>query len=164
MISLIVAHDNNRCIGLNGDMPWGKSLKYDLAWFRRNTINKIVIMGSNTFHSIGKPLPDRHNIVLTHDYYKSLLYLSQGCEVSVTVEDLIERYENSEEEVFVIGGEDIYNQFLPHANKLYITHILHDFEGDTFFPYYNNNEYSKTYDSAIEDVYNIRFMIIEKNK
>jgi dihydrofolate reductase len=90
-------------------------------------------MGRKTFESIGKPLPNRTNIVLTKDPSFS----PDGCYIYDTITDIIHEYNSyalPDEEVFIIGGQSIYEQFLPHADRLYITHINHEFDGDAFFP------------------------------
>lgn len=136
MISLIVAHDQNCCIGKNNKLLW--HIPNDLTHFKNKTSGKIVIMGRKTYNSIGRELPNRLNIVLT----KNPFFKTESS--SVLVFDNIERITRNiseEEEVFVIGGEQIYKQFLPIADKLYITYVDHSFEGDTYFPKYNLNEW-----------------------
>ncbi len=103
--------------------------------FVRTTKGKTVIMGQNTYDSLHiKPLPGRKNIVLTLD--KSLK--APGCEISQNLKNIAERYKDSEEEVFIIGGASIYKQFLPYADKLYLTLVQDDPEADTWFPDYSN--------------------------
>lgn len=125
-IALIWAMDKNGLIGANNKMPW--RLPAEMAYFRATTTGHPVIMGRLTYESIGKPLVDRTNIVLTrNDDYKP-----DGCIVVHSVEQTLDLY--PEEKVFVIGGAQVYRQFLPHADLLYVTRIDHDFSGDEYFP------------------------------
>ncbi len=129
MISLIWAMDNNRLIGANNQMPWSISdLPADMAWFRQHTLGKPVLMGRKTFASIGKPLPNRRNIVLSRQQGLAL----EGCEVAHSLEDAMRIAGN--EELMVMGGAEVYAQALPLADRLYITHIDHAFTGDAWFP------------------------------
>ncbi len=132
MIYLVVAHDVNRVIGKDNKMPWHYS--EDLKYFKSVTLNKNVLMGSNTLDSIisylGKPLPKRHTILLT-----SRKEVSYDVEIVNSVSDAIEKYKN--EDLFVVGGKSVYEQFLPFADYLYITLINKEFVGDTYFPEYD---------------------------
>ncbi|WP_332650107.1 type 3 dihydrofolate reductase [Lysinibacillus sp. 54212] len=127
MISLIVAFDKNRVMGYENAMPW--HLPGDLKYFKEQTMGKPMIMGRKTFESIGRPLPGRRNIVITRnpDYY------AEGIETVSSLEEAIALAGNIPE-IMIIGGEQIFKLSLPIADKLYITHIDHEFEGDTFFP------------------------------
>lgn len=137
MISLIAALAVDRVIGMENAMPW--HLPADLAWFKRNTVDKPVIMGRLTWESIGRPLPGRKNIVISSQ---------PGSDDRVT-------WVNSPEaalqacgdvdEIMVIGGGRVYAQFLPMATTLYLTHIDAEVEGDTHFPDYNPDEWESTF-------------------
>lgn len=124
--------DRNKGIGIRGRLPW--HLSSDLGRFRSLTLFKPVIMGNGTYRSIGKPLPFRHNIVLTRRSHMNEFMFKN------TVEDCIEhalrRIEVGTEnpEIFVIGGASVYKLFMPIASKLYITHVDHTFKCDRFFP------------------------------
>ncbi|TDB50315.1 MULTISPECIES: dihydrofolate reductase [Bacillaceae] len=126
MISLIVAMDNNRLIGKENDLPW--RLPADLQYFKQTTTGHTIVMGRKTFESIGKPLPNRRNVILTgnKDYHH------EGVKVIHSVDDLISLEEESE--LFVIGGATVYEQTMNVATRLYVTHIEEAFEGDTYFP------------------------------
>jgi len=124
-LSIIVAMTNNRVIGKDNEMPW--HLSDDLKNFKKLTLGKTVIMGRLTYDSIGKPLPKRRNIVLS----RSLK--DEKVNVFSNVEEALEET-SSEEEVFIIGGQDIYSQTIKKATKLYITMIDSEIEGDKFFP------------------------------
>ncbi|HLS61684.1 MAG TPA: dihydrofolate reductase [Virgibacillus sp.] len=134
MISLLVAMDRNRVIGFENEMPW--HLPKDLAYFKEKTIGNSIIMGRKTFDSIGRVLPKRNNIVLT----RSKDEFPEGVTVINDVE-LIQQWAAAypDEEYFVIGGGDLFEQILPYADRMYITEIDEAFKGDTYFP-----EFSKT--------------------
>lgn len=127
---MIVAHADNRVIGKDNDMPW--HLPADLAYFKQTTLGKPVIMGRKTFESIGRPLPGRQNIVIT----RNAAYVADGVEVVDSIEAAL-ALTKGVEEVMVIGGGAIYQHCLPAANKLYVTHIEANIEGDTQFPEYD---------------------------
>jgi len=129
MISLIVAHDKNRVIGYENKMPW--HLPGDLQYFKEMTMGKPIIMGRKTFESIGRPLPGRRNIVIT----RNRQYNSDGIETVPSLDEALMLTKN-DEEVMIIGGEQIFRLALPLANRLYITQINAEFNGDTFFPSY----------------------------
>ena len=127
-IFLIAAVDRNLAIGKDGKIPW--HIKEDLQYFKKNTLNTSMIMGRSTFESIGKPLPDRKNIVMT----KSPSNREGVIEVT-SATGAIEEANNTSNKISVIGGESIYKAFLPLANKLLLTEINITVEdADTFFP------------------------------
>lgn len=137
IISLIAALAADRVIGMENTMPW--HLPADLAWFKRNTLNKPIIMGRKTFESIGRPLPGRQNIVLSSQ---------PGSDQSVTWVTSLEQALTAAgdvEEVMVIGGGRVYAQFLPRANRLYLTHIDAEVEGDAHFPDYEPDEWESSF-------------------
>lgn len=146
MISLIFAIDENNLIGKGNDLPW--HYPEDLKYFKDVTSGKTVLMGENTFYSIynriGKPLPKRNNIVAT---------LNKDLKIDgvTVIYDLISFLkEDRDEEIFIIGGKQIYQLCLPYADKLYITHIHRAYEGDVYFPKINYDEYNvvKSIDSG----------------
>lgn len=134
-ISIIAAMGNKRVIGIENRLPW--QLPADMQWFRRCTMGKPIIMGRTTFESIGKPLPGRKNIVVT----RNKQYQLDGAVVVHSLEAAIEAVQG-DDEAMIIGGSNIYNQALDIANKLYITHIHADFEGDSWFPAYDESQWS----------------------
>lgn len=131
-ISFLFAMDEARGIGINNRLPW--RLPADLAFFRKTTTGHTVLMGRKTYDSIGKPLPKRHNIVLTRDTGFS----AEGVEVIHSPEEVAKQYgwtgPRQDEELFVIGGAEVFRQLLPFADRMYVTEIAHRFEADTFFP------------------------------
>ncbi|NGQ94663.1 dihydrofolate reductase [Brevibacillus sp. SYP-B805] len=161
MISLIVAMDQNRLIGRNNGLPW--RLPADLQYFKRVTSGKTVIMGRKTYESIGRPLPNRRNIILTtrKDFRPA------GCTTYDSVDELMARLPQ-EEEAFVIGGAEIYRLFLPFADRMYITLIDHAFTGDAYFPSYDESEWrlisSEPGTQNEENPYPYRFTVWERVK
>lgn len=133
MISLIVAHDPNRVIGFENKMPW--HIPGDLAYFKKTTMDKAIVMGRNTFESIGRVLPGRKNIIVS----RNPDYKIEGAEVVTDLVEAIEIASAHHEEVMVIGGEQIFRAVLPDADRLYITFIQQSFEGDTYFPPYGDD-------------------------
>lgn len=127
MISLIAAMSKNRVIGKDNQLPW--HIPEDFQYFKEMTLEKPIIMGRKTFESIGRPLPKRRNIILTRDTH----FETPGCEVFHTIEDVLKALKN-EPEIMVIGGATIYEQFLPLADRIYLTEVNIDIEGDAFFP------------------------------
>lgn len=126
-ISLIVAVAENGIIGTGGTMPW--HITEDFAHFKAVTLGHSVVMGRKTYESIGRPLPRRRNIVITRNADLRI----EGCEMATSLESAVAMCEG-EEEIFVIGGGEIYRQAMPLAHKLYITHVGMRAEGDTRFP------------------------------
>ncbi|MDO6427090.1 type 3 dihydrofolate reductase [Thalassotalea sp. 1_MG-2023] len=132
ILSMIVAHAADRIIGRDNDMPW--HLPADLAYFKKTTLGKPVIMGRKTFESIGRPLPGRLNIVISRDPS----YEADGITTVNSVEQALDTAKGVEE-IMVIGGGAIYQHCLPKADRLYITHIDGHIAGDTRFPEYDND-------------------------
>lgn len=159
MISLIVAHDKNRVIGYKNKMPW--HLPGELQYFKEQTMGKPMIMGRKTFDSIGRPLPGRRNIVITRNEN----YIAEGIEVVTSLEEAL-RLAGDVEEVMIIGGEQIFKIVLPLADRLYITHIEHEFNGDTFFPMYGDgwSLISKSEPIETPDGYSYTYCIYDRNK
>lgn len=128
MISIVVAMDKNRVIGKNNQLPW--HLPADLAFFKKVTMGKAIVMGRKTHESIGRPLPGRENIILT----KNKDYQAEGCTIIHSIDDVFDLEKTENGEVCVIGGAEIFKEVLNCSDRLYITEIDHEFEGNTFFP------------------------------
>ncbi|MCC7160321.1 dihydrofolate reductase [Candidatus Nomurabacteria bacterium] len=129
MISIIAAIGKNNELGKENKLLW--SLPADMKHFKEITSGHTVIMGQKTFESIGRPLPNRKNIVVT----RNKDFSADGVETSYSLEDTLNKFIDTEEEVFVIGGGEIYKQSMDSASKLYITHVeAEDKKADTFFP------------------------------
>ncbi|WVD67397.1 type 3 dihydrofolate reductase [Orbus sturtevantii] len=160
MLSIIVAMANQRVIGLDNQMPW--HLPADLAWFKKNTLNKPIIMGRKTFESIGRPLPNRHNIIISRTPQ-----LSTNPQISwvTSLEEAI-NIAKKNEEVFIIGGGNIYQQALAYADRLYLTHINAELKGDTCFPDYSSSQwqqiFQETHHADDKNPYDYTFEILEK--
>lgn len=134
MISFIVAMDKNRVIGKENQLPW--HLPADLQFFKRVTSGHVIVMGRKTYESIGKPLPNRTNVIIT----RQADFQAEGCLVFHDVDSLMAHF-SKEEELFVIGGAEIFSLFMPNVDRMYITLINHEFEGDTYFPEIDGSEW-----------------------
>lgn len=159
-ISLIVAMSQNRVIGHDNKMPW--HLSADLKRFRAITMNSPILMGRKTFESIGKPLDGRTNLILS----KNINYQPQGCLVFQSLESALDEAKKYGEEVFIIGGATLYEIALPLANRLYLTDIQAEFEGDTFFPEFDITDWDEIACEQIDNDekvdFSYRFLTLEK--
>ncbi|PGY14110.1 dihydrofolate reductase [Bacillus sp. OV166] len=135
MISFIVAMDENRVIGKDNQLPW--HLPEDLKFFKRVTMGHPIAMGRKTHESIGRVLPGRENIVIT----RQVNYQSEDCTVFYSIEDFVKKSKKQSEEIFVIGGAEIFNETFEFADRLYITLIHEKFAGDTFFPEFDGSKW-----------------------
>ena len=131
-VSLVVAASTNNVIGRDGGLPW--HLPDDLRHFKRITTGKPVIMGRRTYESIGRPLPDRHNIVMTRDPG----YVAEGCDVVSSVAEALD-VAGDANEVMVIGGGQVYRDLLLRADRIYMTRVQAEVQGDAFFPGIDGN-------------------------
>lgn len=129
-IALVVAVARNGVIGAGNALPW--RLPDDLKYFKALTMGHCVVMGRKTFESIGRPLPGRQNVIVT----RQAGYQVPGAEVAHSVEEALEACERKDE-VFVIGGAELFRQLIDRASRLYMTEVLREFEGDVFFPEYD---------------------------
>lgn len=153
-LSIIVAMDNSQLIGQNNALPW--HLPADLAYFKKTTRGKAVLMGRKTYDSIGRPLPKRTNIILTRKKHAKI----PGCKIAKSIEDALYKY-NGEDEIFIIGGMSVYEQFMsptitdkndlfaseaiiPIIDRLYITQIEGEFKGDAYFPEFDRSKFIET--------------------
>ncbi len=135
MISIIVAASTNNVIGTQGNLPW--RLSDDLKRFKKITMGKPIIMGRLTYESIGRPLPGRQNIVIT----RQRDYVAEGCEVVESAAAAL-AVAGEASEIMIIGGGEIYSLFLPLANRIYLTRVLADVQGDAYFPALNSDEWN----------------------
>jgi dihydrofolate reductase len=159
IISLIWAEDCNHLIGQHGGLPW--RLAADMAWFRTQTMGKTIVMGRKTHDSIGRALPGRINLVQSR---QSHLALPTGCAAITTVDEALLKAGNAAE-MMVMGGADIYRLWLPFANRLYVTHINHIFEGDVYFPPVAWQTWQPVFEEfhPADTDYSYRFCIYEKS-
>lgn len=151
--------DRNRLIGNKNQLPW--HLPADFAHFKSVTMGKPIIMGRKTYESIGKPLPGRTNIVLSRDpdiHFEGVICVNSFEEALTAVQD--------EEEVMVIGGSAIYKMLLPRIDRMYITYVDAEFEGDAWFPEFDENQWlekaSVIYQADEKNLYNCRFVTLER--
>jgi dihydrofolate reductase len=158
-ISVIAAMDRNRVIGRENQLPW--HLPADLKWFKKNTIGKTIVMGRKTFESIGRPLPGRTNIVLSRDENFS----AEGCLVVHTIEEVFQEVDN-EDEIMIIGGAQLFKQLISRANRLYITRIDAEFDGDSYFPALESEEWRVVLRDEIAssevNPYGLQFLIVDR--
>lgn len=159
LVSMIAALATNGVIGKDNDLPW--RLPADLKRFKAITMGKPIVMGRRTHESIGRPLPGRHNIVVTRNEQ----YYSAGCTVVHSVDEALEAAAGSEE-VLIIGGAELYAQFFPKAGRLYLTIIDQVFEGDTYFPEFDRSQWMEALNESVaadDDVpFCYRFVVLER--
>jgi len=159
IISLIAAMDENGVIGYKNKLPW--NLPSELNYFRETTKGKPVVMGRKTHESIGRPMPERLNIIITRDKN----YKTNNCIVVHSREDALKAAKGSNE-IMVIGGAEIYRLFLPIANRLYVTKVHGAFKGDTYFPEFNENEWikvkEKSFEKDNENKYSYTIIVLER--
>ena len=157
-LSIIVAVDEKRAIGKDNRLLW--HIGEDLKHFKKLTSGHTVIMGENTYHSIGKALPNRTNIVVTLDESFS----APSCLVAHSLDGaLAVARENEQEEIFIIGGASIYKQFLPKVNRLYLTLVSGEHEADTFFPDYSDFTKVISEEKMDNGEYAFSFIVVERD-
>ena len=161
MISIIVAVASNGVIGDKNSLLW--HIREDMVHFRTTTSGHPVIMGRKTYDSIGRPLPKRTNVVITRDANLTI----EGCTVVHSLEEAVSMFDSAEE-VFVIGGAQIYAQALPLAERIYLTVVGKEYEGDTSFPDIDYAEWidlsREDYDRGEEFEYPFSFITLERKK
>ena len=158
---MIAAMDINNAIGFNNQLLW--HLPDDFKWFKENTKGKPMIMGRNTMVSLGKPLPNRINIVISTKNENII----EGFIYAYNIEDALCKVPPNSQEVMIIGGGKIYAQMLSMADILYITKVNHAcVNADTFFPYWHEDEWKQVYnvkhDIDEKHAYSFDFLILEK--
>lgn len=136
-VSLIAALAQNRVIGIENRLPW--KLPEDLVHFKALTLGHPILMGRKTFESLGRPLPGRRNIVIT----RNADYQPTGCEIATSIPDAIARCTEAEE-IFFIGGAELYKQVLPIVDRLYLTEVQIKAQGDAWFPDYDRSAFRET--------------------
>jgi len=165
-LALIVAMAQNRVIGINNNLPW--YLPNDLKYFKAVTMGKPVIMGRKTHESIGKPLPGRTNIVITRD----TAFQAEGCKIVHSLPEAIELAESiclidGGEEVIVMGGAQIYELALADTDRLYLTKVHADVEGDAFFPEVDKQRWQEVaredYNAEGPNPYDYSFLVLDRN-
>jgi dihydrofolate reductase len=158
-ISIIVAMTRDRVIGKNGTMPW--HLPAEIKYFKWVTMGKPIVMGRKTFDSFRRVLPGRQNIVITRDPS----FKFEGVEVVHSVDEAL-AIAGSGQEIMIIGGSDLYRQTMDRADRIYVTLIEADIEGDTFFPEIDFNDWREVENVFCagneQNVYSMKFLILEK--
>ncbi|MDO5039077.1 dihydrofolate reductase [Clostridium sp.] len=160
MLSIIVAiAASNNAIGKDNSLLW--HISEDLKRFKEITSGHKILMGRKTFESLPGILPNREHIILTRD--KNFNVDSDKVTIINNIEDAIKYYKDSNEEIFIIGGGEIYKEFLPFANKLYLTKVYKDFDADTFFPQINLDEWKviHTSETKIDEKSGLNFEFID---
>ena len=152
-ISIIVAMSKNRVIGVKNSLPW--HISEDLKRFKRLTTGYPIIMGRKTFESIGKPLPERRNIVISRNQNLKV----QDVEVVKSIEDAL-KICSSENLIYIIGGEQIYNLAMPYANNIHLTEVNKEVEGDAFFPEFDKKEWKEIARENSKDFNNMSYSFV----
>ncbi len=159
IISLIAAMDRNRLIGAENRLPW--HIPADLQHFKALTMGKPIIMGRRTFESVGRPLPGRHNIVVTSDS----AFGAEGCTVVHSVDQALAAA-SRHPEAMVIGGAALYGQLLARAQRMYLTLVDGAFEGDVYFPIWPTREWCEVqrqdYQPDQRNPYPFSFVVLER--
>ena len=161
LISAIVATAHHHVIGQGNQIPW--YLPADLAWFKRSTLGHFVLMGRNSFRSIGRPLPKRTNVVITRDPF----FTAEGVLIAHSIREALElAFDAGETEAFIIGGGEIYRQSADLWDRVYLTEVDLTVEGDTFFPELDPAEWRETWREAHapdeKNEYAFTFRILER--
>ena len=155
IVSLIVAQGPKREIGLNNKLLW--HISEDLKNFKKITTGKAIVMGRKTFESIGKPLPDRKNIVLTRDKNFSYPGLDVITDPLMAFDLALEFNDSDESELVIIGGAEIYNIYLPFVQKIYLTEVDYKGEADAYFPEIDRSQWEEK-DFQKFDQFNFRVL------
>lgn len=159
-LSIAVAVGENFAIGKNNQLLW--HMPADLKYFKQTTSGHTIIMGRKTFDSVGRPLPNRRNIVITRDATLKI----DGVEVVNSLDKALEITNNEEKPVFIVGGAEIYRQALPKTQTIYLTTIHHTFEADTFFPAIDRNEWNvisaEQHKADDKNIYDYTFEVLER--
>lgn len=164
-VSIIAAIAENRVIGNKNSLPW--HLPADFKYFKEKTINKTIVLGFNTFKSIGeKPLPNRKHIILSNDQN---ITLPENCFLAKSIDEALEIAKSQQvSELMVCGGAQVYKQFLPLTDRMYLTYIHQSFEGDTFFPDFNINDWQEIsredHQFDLKNLYSYSFVVLERKK
>ena len=160
-LSLIVAYSDNHVIGIDNDLPW--RLKADLAYFKQTTLGKPIIMGRKTWESLGRPLPGRRNMVISRDPH----YSAEGAEIYPSLEDAITHACESEAEIFIIGGAQIYAHALKNniVDRVLLTEIHQASDADVFFPVLEENQWQEVWrESHFDEQNNLSFDFVDYRK
>lgn len=156
-LALVVAVARNGAIGHEGGLPW--HVPEDLKHFRRVTLGHAIIMGRRTHESIGRPLPKRRNIVVSRDPDRRF----EGCERAGSLEEAVEMARRGGDPMpMVIGGASLYAEALPRANRIYLTEVDREVEGDTFFPDWDRSAFREVERRPAAETPGVCFVILER--
>jgi len=159
VLSLIWAMDRNHLIGNDNTLPW--KLPADMAWFKKSTMGKPILMGRKTYESIGRPLPGRTNLILSRQTGLQI----KGCVVAHSLAEA-QSFVPDADEMMVMGGAEIYALLFDQAERLYITEIDAEFEGDTWFPEFDRSQWKETlrqpHQADEKNNYPYAFIILER--
>jgi dihydrofolate reductase len=153
-ISIIAALSKNNVIGVNNKLPW--HIPDDLKRVKKLTTGKPIIMGCKTFTSIGKPLPNRHNIIISSDEKLRI----EGCDIANSLEQALDLASYAPE-IMVFGGAQVYQQALPKVSRMYLTLVDSDIEGDTYFPEWNIKDWEIKSKTEHETTENLHYAYLE---
>lgn len=156
LLSAIVGMSENRVIGKNNQLPW--HLSEDLKRFKKITLGHPVILGRKTYESIGRLLPGRPHVIIS----RQKDYKVPGATVVSSLEDALELYRGSDEEVFIIGGAEIYRLALPKVQKIYLTLVHQEIEGDAFFPEISSENFHEVSREDFQGPLPYSFLVLEK--
>lgn len=160
MVTIIAAIAENNALGKDNQLIW--HLPADLKRFKKTTLNHVVIMGRKTFESLGKPLPNRTNILITRDKN----YKAEGCVVVNSLKEALETAAKEDENPFILGGAEIYKQALPFTDKLDVTFVHHQFDANVFFPEIDKTIWKETsredFKSDENNKYDYSFVTFER--
>ena len=137
-LALVVAMNRARVIGVNGALPW--HISEDLKHFKRITVGHAIVMGRKTHESIGRPLPDRRNIVVSRQ--PGLRF--EGCQVAGSLDAALRLAREDDDEPRIVGGASLYAEALPRVTKMFLTQVDRDVEGDAFFPQFDRSQWEET--------------------
>jgi dihydrofolate reductase len=156
-ISLIAAMASNRVIGQQGTIPW--HIPGEQKLFKQITIGHTAIMGRKTYESIGKPFPERFNIIITRQND----YQAPGCVVAGSLEDALNKCPENEDEVFICGGGQLYTESIAIADRLYLSILNEAIQGDTYFPEFSEDRFQKIHSEHIEAAIPYTYTIFERH-
>lgn len=160
MIAIVVAVAENNVIGKDNQLIW--HLPADLRFFKNLTMGHPILMGRKTYESIGKPLPGRTTVIITRQQD----FEAPGCIVVNSIDDAIEEAQTINQDVYVIGGAEIYRQALPKTDTIYLTRMHHTFDGDTYFPELNEADWEVTseerYEPDEKNKYSYSFITLQR--
>ncbi len=159
-LSIIVAMDDNYLIGKDNSLPW--YLPADLAYFKKITIGKTILMGRKTYDSIGRSLPNRRNIIVS----KNTKFKADNCEVVSSI-DVALSLTNNDNELMIVGGSSFYDQTIDKVDRLYITEVKGTFDGDAYFPEFDRTKFielsRESHKPDEKNFYTYNFIVLQRN-